>query len=388
MAASLLLNARTPTRSGSASFGAMAGVRGRDARGGSTSWRPPRAPTHVGQPCGRGPTGRRSASSPGSARRDEEATRAPVQQVGVLRAARSPRPTIEALVAHLRAAPPAARASSTSRPGAAPTRASRARPPRSPTATRASCSSTRSSSSPRAGGGPAAARDWLDPLVGARAPVRDRRRLPELPRSRPRRLGRRVPRRQPRAAARGQAPVRPGRRLRLSALRSQHRRPQPHPLASAGRAAGRGRTGARRPGAPRGWRATIIDRAVRALDGGRLGVAPHDRERRGVLRRGHGQPDRAPRAAEVARRRLGLGAAELAAAPRARRRRRSRRAASSAPARRSGRAARWRAGARRSPRRRGTPGCTRTGPRGRAPNGSSVSADRALQRVGVLRCSR
>ena len=43
------------------------------------------------------------------------------------------------------------------------------------------------------------------------ASVRHRRRLPELPRGRPRPVGGRVPRRQPRAAARAQAPLRPRR---------------------------------------------------------------------------------------------------------------------------------------------------------------------------------
>ena len=59
-------------------------------------------------------------------------------------------------------------------------------------------------------------------LVGARAPVRDRRRLSQLPRSRPRRLGRRLPRAQPRAPARGQAPLRPRRRLRRGAALTAH----------------------------------------------------------------------------------------------------------------------------------------------------------------------
>ena len=302
----------TAARSASACSGRWRTPR-RRPRSSSASWPRRPAPPRRPRPSGPGPTGRPSASSPGSAR--------PTRRTRGIRSA-SPsssrsacprrRSTRCSRTCASRPGPP----SSTSRPGAAPTRASRARPRRSRTATRASCSSTRScvdrgAARPR---GPRLAR----PLVGARAPVRDRRRLPELPRrtdlddwdaayhgaNRERLLA--VKRRYD-----------PDERLRLSAPHSTADRSRTPSLRRAcSRSRANGCSSACRPF---GIGEHDHDRAAGALDRRRLGVAAHDRERGGLLRRRHGQPDRAPVAAEVARRRLGLRAAQL----RLRRRRRA-----------------------------------------------------------------
>ena len=104
----------------------------------------------------------------------------------------------------------------------------------------------------RAGRG-RAGREWLARSWALAHPFGTGGVYPNFPEHGPRRLGRRVPRRQPRASARGQAPLRPGRRLRLSALTAPPTAAAPP--RSAGRAAGCARTGARRPGGPRGSRA-------------------------------------------------------------------------------------------------------------------------------------
>ena len=155
MAASLLLNADADSLTVRV-FGAMAGSEGEttarldelEAAAGAT-------PTSATVRPGSYREAKRFLSGLGEA--DEAEAGHPLSQSEFF-AQRLPAATIEALVRTC--ASPPHRPSSTSLPGAARTRALRARPPRSPTAMRASCSSTRSSSRARRPARPAG-REWL-----------------------------------------------------------------------------------------------------------------------------------------------------------------------------------------------------------------------------------
>ena len=102
-------------------------------------------------------------------------------------------------------------ASSTSRRGAARTAGRRSTRRRSPTATRASCSSTPPCVDP--GVPVAAAREWLDRSWAITHPFGTGGVYPNFPEDGPRSVGGRVPRTEPRAVAERQAPLRPGRRV-------------------------------------------------------------------------------------------------------------------------------------------------------------------------------
>ena len=212
MAASLLLNGDADTlRSRVRRDGGLGGA---DDGAAAASWRPRPAPSPRRPPAAR--LLPRGEALPLRARRGRRGGRRDTRSAAPSSSrSGSPRHTIEALRPHLRVAPAPAELDF-SPWGGAYTRVAR----------EATAFAHRDARfllkhaivvDP---GAPAPGREWLARSWALAHPFGTGGVYPNFPEHGPRRLGRRVPRRQPRAAARGQAPVRPGRRLQLSCAHS------------------------------------------------------------------------------------------------------------------------------------------------------------------------